>query len=87
MGYLGSVEFSPDGRQIAVASGFGVHLWDSSTGQKLRTLKDLTRKDEAFLGGVRPIGSSADGASRAVFSPDGRRLACKSRKIIVWDMQ
>lgn len=87
MGYIHSVEYNPDGKLIATASGFGVHLWDASTGQRLRTLKDRTRIDKPFYGGVSPVGTSPDSSSRATISPDGRRIARGFGKIVIWDMQ
>jgi len=35
---VAGVTFSPDGTQIAAASGSNTRIWDSSTGQELRTL-------------------------------------------------
>jgi WD40 repeat protein/serine/threonine protein kinase len=73
------VAFSPDGRLLAVGSGFHGHrengvlrIWDTQSGQEVYTLR----------GHVEMIGSLA-------FSPDGRRLASTSldQTIKIWDMQ
>ena len=63
---------------------YGMRPLDS----RLRTLKDLNRRENVTLGGAPPVGSSLDGSYKATFSPDGRRLACVFfEKIIIWDIQ
>jgi len=69
--YVGSVSFSPDGKQIASASGDQtVKVWDAVTGQETLTLKGHTSS----------VGSVS-------FSPDGTRIASASsdQTVKLWD--
>lgn len=64
---------SPDGQKGEKDQGFGIILWDLTTGQKLRTL---------------PQPSPALGATALAFLPDGRKLlAGQDRTFRVWDVE
>jgi eukaryotic-like serine/threonine-protein kinase len=70
-GFVHSVAFSPDGQQLASASGDQtVKVWDPGTGQRILTITGHT-------GGVVSV----------TFSPDGRQLATASKDgtARVWD--
>ncbi|QGA15964.1 hypothetical protein EYB26_003631 [Talaromyces marneffei] len=70
-GSVHAVAFSPDGKQIASATGDGtVQLWDPSTGDHLKTLKGHS----VWVEGV-------------AFSPDSKQIASASadRTIRLWD--
>jgi WD40 repeat protein/basic membrane lipoprotein Med (substrate-binding protein (PBP1-ABC) superfamily)/transcriptional regulator with XRE-family HTH domain len=65
------IAYSPEGKRLASASGFGnVKIWDTETGQELLLLQGHT-----------------DWISSVAFSPDGTRLVSGSedRTAIVWD--
>ena len=67
------VAFSPDGNTIACAGFFGIHLWDTDSGQYHRML--YKEKDPKI---VRDI----------AFSPDGNTIACSGyREATVWDVK
>lgn len=71
-GMVESVDFSPDGKIMAMASReANLHLWDVASGQLLETLKGHS--------------SSVDSVA---FSPDGRTLASGSgdRTVRLWNM-
>lgn len=64
---------SPDGQKGDKDQGFGIILWDLTTGRKLRTL---------------PQPSPAFGATALSFLPDGRKLlAAQDRTFRVWDVE
>ncbi|GIE35099.1 hypothetical protein Ait01nite_081440 [Actinoplanes italicus] len=72
--YMSSVEFSPDGKIMAVASGYNVTLWDVS--------RRATPARHAELA----MGTSAWAAA---FSPDGKTLATGAGytgEAILWDI-
>ncbi len=72
------VDFSPDGRTVAIAGGKGrVELWDVSTRKELRELTDpaAARSTEPALAVVR-------------YSPDGRAIAAGAQQtnhVTLWD--
>ena len=69
-GYISEVKYSPDGTRLAVASGSGVWLYDSTTGRRVALLRD---------------GNSFSARSVA-YSRDGRMLAVAAGEIIgIWD--
>lgn len=73
------VDFSPDGRTLAIAGGKGrVELWDVATGKRRRELTDpaAVRFGDPALAVVR-------------FSPDGRVIAAggqEANHVAVWDV-
>jgi hypothetical protein len=71
-GWVSSVAFSPDGRQIATGNVSGtVRLWDARNG--------------AAIGG--PLKGHEGWVSSVAFSPDGRQIASGSsdRTVRLWD--
>jgi WD40 repeat protein len=60
--------FSADGRRLASASADTVRIWDTTTGEVLRTLR----------GPTPPVRVAAVTPHCLAFSPDGRRLAVSS---------
>lgn len=67
-----SVDYSPDGKTIAIPSDYGVQLWDVDTGQQ----KDaITGHISAGLEGI-------------TFSPDGKTIAFgdNERNVQLWDV-
>ena len=105
LGWALSVAFSPDGNKLACAfrGDIGVwevgirdkiRVWDVVSGSEVRTIEDVT--DVKSDNGVRYYVSEDTGRYNAMsvaFSPDGQKVACKSRnpvsmKIIVrfWDI-
>src|SRR6185503_4581245 len=64
-GDVNSVAFSPDGRKVATASDDEtVKIWDLESGKELIALKEHPAK------GL----SDPPSISRAIFSPDGKRI-------------
>jgi RNA polymerase sigma factor (sigma-70 family) len=62
------VTFSPDGKMLASAGRHGVTLWDASTGQQIRPLRDKLRRPDSVAYEAPPYDCVA-------FSPDGKTLA------------
>ena len=84
MGNLNQVAFSPDGKQLATASGFGVHVWDLPSGKCVRTLRNPDDLDER--NSQSTIGESVLRSEEVVYRPDGRHLACKFyNQIFIWE--
>ncbi|MEX0849857.1 MAG: WD40 repeat domain-containing protein [Candidatus Dependentiae bacterium] len=70
---VSSVVFSPDGKQIASASGDNtVRIWNAQTGDCLHTLRGHTRY-----------------VNSAAFSPDGKKIASASwdNTVRIWNVQ
>lgn len=59
--WVNSISFSPDGKILAAGSGFGVKLWDVSTGKALNTLENSGAT----------VSFSPDGKFLASISDDG----------------
>jgi WD40 repeat protein/serine/threonine protein kinase len=77
--YVYGVAYSPDGKRLATAIGWGdnatVKVWDAQTGQELLALK----------GGSNPNGNFR---KCVAFSPDGKLLAGGDNAVVkVWDAQ
>lgn len=74
-GAITTIEFSPDGSQIAVASPVGIWLYDAQTGKELALLpghrEGFSTSVFAGTGGTLSINTLA-------FSPDGKMLASAS---------
>ena len=64
IGSIGSVAFSPDGDTIVSCGGNNIHLWDSQTNQRLKTLIGHTES-------VNNIAFSPDGETIVSASDDG----------------
>jgi WD40 repeat protein len=79
-----SVEFSPDSRVLASASGSVVTLWDLATVNPLRVLPS---DGNSGTGLIPPPPASVANICRAVFSRDGRLLAAGhgDSSILIWD--
>lgn len=60
--HVWSIQFSPDGRQLAIGDTFGIKLIDATSGQPLRQLEGPYRYSSGTSPGL-------------VFSPDGKMLA------------
>lgn len=73
IGFIDSIAFSPDGRQLAVtgSDGTGAQLWDTASGQWLRTFNSYGNTDWVS------------------FSPDGHTVATwggsSGHIVILWD--
>ena len=79
-GFEEGVDFSPDGRTLAIAGAEGrVELWDASRRNKLRELKD-------------PAAGTSDDPALAVvrYSPDGKVIAAGAKEanhVTLWDAE
>jgi eukaryotic-like serine/threonine-protein kinase len=73
MSFDGYLMFSPEGNQIAAKTAEGVKIWDSVTGKKIQSLKNV------FFDPVSP--------DYQLFSPDGSRIAVREfeQTIKLWD--
>ncbi len=72
--FITALAFSPDGKTLASAAGFGesdIHLWDVATGKEIGRLEG----HQSWVGSL-------------VFWPDGKKLASASadQTIRIWDM-
>ncbi len=74
--YLEDISFRPHGHQIAVIGAYpGIQIWDTLNYQKVRDI-------------VSPEDLCSGGFSRAVFSPDGAKLATVGYcGVMVWDAE
>ncbi len=76
--------YSPDGKQLAVASGKSIKLYDTATQTVVQSLEGHTDR-------VTSIPYSPDGkrVTSIQYSPDGKRLASGSedRTVRVWDLE
>lgn len=70
--YVLSVDYSPNGRQIAVATGKNIELIDAASGQRIG----------------KPMSGHTDGVLTVRFSPDGRQLLSGSydNTARLWDV-
>lgn len=85
LGGVSSVAFSPDGNKLACAFDYigcsSIRVWDVVSGSELWTIEDVT--DVKSADGVSYFGVSYDYYAMSVaFSPDGQKVAFKSRDLI-----
>src|SRR5262249_31585016 len=82
-----SLEFSPDGKALAVSSrNQRVHLWEAETGKELH---QLGGGEVAQRGGALSLlgGYSGPEARGVAISPDGKRLASAAGSTVrLWEM-
>lgn len=82
-GAVYAIAYSPDGNQIATGDVRDIHLWDTATGRKIRTLpgfdggKDFDKRQGMIVG-----------IFNLAFSPDGKVLAVSEGNVRVslWDV-
>jgi RNA polymerase sigma factor (sigma-70 family) len=90
-GAIGALAFSPDGKQLALASTNGtVRLWDFETGKIARHLGKAPN-----TGNVVIFGGGGGGEAAAVYAPDGKTLAASQtsndddigNRLLFWEPQ
>jgi len=72
--HLTRLTWSPDGKLLAVGSGAGVYLYDTTTWQEVRFIPV----------NVSIPSSGEDGVDDLAFSSDGARLGAAGRRVQVW---
>ncbi|RKU09787.1 hypothetical protein C6503_20640 [Candidatus Poribacteria bacterium] len=72
-----SIQYSPDGTRLAIATNIGVWLYDAQSGEAIALLaKDTTFSQPSF-----------NAAFSVAFSPDGKTLASAGWHINLWDVE
>ena len=82
MGKINDIQYSPDGKHLAVASSVGVWIYDAQTGEVINL---ITSTDRIAAGEQEPQLSAIKSIS---FSPDGQLLAIATQRnnVRIWDV-
>ncbi len=84
-GERGQAAFSPDGRHVLTRDDMQISLWDSASGQKVRSFDCGTYR---VPGWSAETGTYPDSFRCSCFSPDGKQLLTghDSNRAILWDV-
>ena len=83
-GEIGEIDYSPDGTKLAVASGIGIWIYDTQTGEELNFLKAPLMKSEETPWLFRIYSA----INTIAFCPDGKTLISDidGNDIGIWDV-